>query len=80
MSDLNFGEAGLGSGMTNEDNQDKGQETITLEAGTHWMCTCGKSANYPFCDGAHKGVAGPPKKLVLEEATEVPVNRPSAEG
>ncbi|MDA7536088.1 CDGSH iron-sulfur domain-containing protein [Akkermansiaceae bacterium] len=67
------------SGMASEDHQGEGQETITLEAGTHWMCTCGKSANSPLCDGSHKGIAGPPKKLVLEEATVIPVKRPPAE-
>jgi len=29
---------------------------IELEAGkTYAWCSCGESANQPFCDGAHKG-------------------------
>ena len=28
---------------------------VDLEAGKdYWFCTCGYSANQPFCDGAHK--------------------------
>ncbi|MGB5599434.1 MAG: CDGSH iron-sulfur domain-containing protein, partial [Thiothrix litoralis] len=27
---------------------------VELEAGTsYWWCTCGRSANQPFCDGSH---------------------------
>lgn len=28
---------------------------ITLEPGTYYRCTCGKSQNLPFCDGSHDG-------------------------
>lgn len=58
---------------------DQSDKEITLEAGTHWMCTCGKSANYPLCDGSHKGSGAAPKKLVLEETTTLPVSRPLPE-
>lgn len=28
---------------------------VELEAGKdYWFCTCGHSANQPFCDGSHK--------------------------
>jgi CDGSH-type Zn-finger protein len=30
-------------------------QTVLLDAGkTYFFCTCGLSAKYPFCDGAHK--------------------------
>ena len=69
----NWEHGGIPSSMS-----DKKDQEITLEAGTHWMCTCGKSANYPLCDGAHKGSGKGPEKLVLEEATVIPVKRPPA--
>lgn len=29
---------------------------VQVEAGkSYWWCSCGKSAQQPFCDGAHKG-------------------------
>lgn len=29
---------------------------VEVEAGkTYFWCSCGKSANQPFCDGSHKG-------------------------
>ena len=29
---------------------------VDVKAGeTYWWCSCGKSANQPFCDGSHKG-------------------------
>ena len=36
-------------------NNDAGMPiALTLEAGTYFRCTCGKSQNLPFCDGAHQ--------------------------
>ena len=41
---------------------------VDLEAGkTYAWCTCGESANQPFCDGAHKGGSFTPLKFVAEE-------------
>ena len=58
---------------------DKNDQEITLKAGTHWMCTCVKSASYPLCDGSHKGSGKGPEKLTLEKPTTIPVKRPPAD-
>ena len=46
----------------------KGPFPVEVEAGKsyHW-CSCGKSDNQPFCNGAHKGTGMVPVKY---EATE----------
>lgn len=42
---------------------------VELEAGkTYFWCSCGKSANQPFCDGSHKGSSFTPMKHTAEEA------------
>lgn len=33
---------------------------------TYFWCTCGKSANQPFCDGSHKGSDFVPMKYRAE--------------
>lgn len=45
---------------------------VTLEKGKdyHW-CTCGRSANQPFCDGSHRGTSFTPKKFTAEQDGEV---------
>ena len=41
---------------------------VDLKAGEeYYFCTCGKSANQPFCDGSHKGTSFAPKPFVAEE-------------
>jgi len=41
---------------------------VELKAGeTYAWCSCGKSANQPFCDGAHKGTSFTPKVFKAEE-------------
>lgn len=40
---------------------------ITLEAGkTYAWCTCGKSSNQPFCDGAHRNTEMKPLVFTAE--------------
>ncbi len=46
----------------------KGPYKVTLEKGeTYYWCTCGKSKNQPFCDGAHVGSNFTPKEFVHEK-------------
>jgi CDGSH-type Zn-finger protein len=35
---------------------------------TYWWCSCGRSANQPFCDGSHKGTEFSP--LACQETEE----------
>ncbi|MEZ5327937.1 MAG: glutamate synthase-related protein [Verrucomicrobiales bacterium] len=40
---------------------------VDLKAGEeYYFCTCGKSANQPFCDGSHKGTSFTPKPFTAE--------------
>jgi CDGSH-type Zn-finger protein len=50
---------------------DRKPAALELEAGTYWWCSCGKSANQPFCDGSHKGSGFAPTKLELTEPKKV---------
>lgn len=41
---------------------------VELKAGEqYYYCSCGKSANQPFCDGSHKGTDFKPKAFTAEE-------------
>jgi CDGSH-type Zn-finger protein len=43
---------------------------VDVQAGnTYWWCRCGKSAQQPFCDGAHKGSDFSPLKYTAAETT-----------
>lgn len=44
---------------------------VELEEGKmYFFCTCGKSQNQPFCDGAHKGSEFKSHKFVAEKTGE----------
>lgn len=46
----------------------KSPKIVDLEAGkTYAWCACGKSANQPWCDGAHKGSGFSPVIFKAEE-------------
>lgn len=33
-----------------------GPKKVEIKAGESvWLCTCGESKNYPYCDGSHRG-------------------------
>ena len=49
----------------------KAPYVMELEAGTYYWCSCGKSANQPFCDGSHKGTQFVPVSLEVSEKTQV---------
>jgi CDGSH iron-sulfur domain-containing protein 3 len=44
---------------------------LDLESGIYYWCSCGGSANQPFCDGSHQGTEFQPLKFSLEEAKKV---------
>jgi len=45
---------------------------IQLEKGkTYAWCSCGKSDNQPWCNGAHKGSGGSPIVFIAEETKTV---------
>ncbi len=47
----------------------KGPYQTALEAGkTYFWCACGRSANQPFCDGAHKGTGLTPLRFTAENS------------
>jgi CDGSH-type Zn-finger protein len=50
----------------------KAPYVIELEAGTYYWCSCGKSANQPYCDGSHENTEFTPVPLELTEKTKVP--------
>lgn len=45
---------------------------VDVEAGkSYFWCSCGQSANQPFCDGSHKGSGFTPAKFEAEESKRV---------
>ena len=49
----------------------KSPYALELEPGKYWWCSCGKSANQPFCDGSHKGSEFSPVSFELAEKAKV---------
>ena len=47
---------------------DNKPKAINLKKGEdYFWCSCGKSANQPFCDGSHRGTDFVPKKFTAEK-------------
>ena len=40
---------------------------IECQPGKHYICTCKKSNNYPYCDGNHKGTQFSPECVEVTE-------------
>ena len=53
----------------------KSPDTLELEPGTYWWCSCGKSANQPFCDGSHKDTEHTPVEFEVMEKQSVSLCR-----
>jgi len=49
----------------------KGPYALELEAGNYWWCSCGRSANQPFCDGSHQDTGFQPMEVKLEAPEKV---------
>jgi CDGSH-type Zn-finger protein len=47
---------------------------LQLEAGTHYLCTCGWSKNAPFCNGAHRNSQFQPLVLELDAPKTVEIS------
>ncbi len=50
---------------------EKSPKMLTLEAGTYFWCSCGKSKNQPFCDGSHQGTEFTPLAFEVTEKKDV---------
>lgn len=50
---------------------EKAPKAITLEPGTYYWCSCGKSKNQPFCDGSHQGSEFVPQAFTVEKKQEL---------
>ncbi len=49
----------------------KEPKVMELEPGTYYFCTCGKSANQPFCDGSHADTDFVPQEFKIEQKQTV---------
>lgn len=57
--------------MTEPKIADTKPAVLELEAGDYWYCTCGQSANQPFCDGSHQDTGFTPQQFTLAEQQRV---------
>ena len=57
--------------MTDPEIAGKTPELMKLAPGTYAWCACGRSANQPFCDGAHQGTGITPVPFKIEEEKSV---------
>ncbi|WP_346289847.1 CDGSH iron-sulfur domain-containing protein [Sphaerothrix gracilis] len=62
--------------MTQTSSADAARHVLTLEAGTYWICACGRSRHQPHCDGSHAGTPFQPLTLELESPKQIEVETP----
>jgi len=54
--------------MSNPIIADNKPKKVSLSKGQeYYFCTCGRSANQPFCDGSHAGTSFNPKAIISQE-------------
>jgi len=49
----------------------KSPYVLEMQPGSYYYCTCGKSANQPFCNGSHRGSEFVPKKVEITDIKKV---------
>ena len=57
--------------MTEPECPQKSPYVMEVEPGNYAWCSCGRSANQPYCDGSHKGSGMKPIVVNLEEKQRV---------
>ena len=58
--------------MTDPAIGQKAPMSVEVEEGkSYFWCSCGKSANQPFCDGSHKGTGMTPIKFTASANKKV---------
>lgn len=53
--------------MSKPEVAQKAPYVVELEPGNYAWCSCGKSANQPYCDGSHSGTSFRPIIEKIEE-------------
>jgi len=54
--------------MTKPNVADNKPAKVELEKGKeYYFCTCGQSANQPYCDGSHQGGVFTPQAFIAEK-------------
>lgn len=48
---------------------------ISLDPGTYYWCSCGRSRDQPFCDGSHEGTGFEPLEFTMDAKKEVALCR-----